>query len=152
MSRIRPYSTTLPKCMHCFKCDEYGHIVVDCPHQIPPSGTPAHHHRPEIPYQALYQIDFSPPSPGQVQTQQIKVTVHPHRYHSHSCHDSYRDIPGHIIETIDIIIGVLHRCPHSSTYHSCCDTHTSQIVFTQELINLLSGPEQIHDPFSIQTK
>ena len=29
----------------CFKCKEYGHIVVDCPHQIPPSGTPAHHHR-----------------------------------------------------------------------------------------------------------
>ena len=29
----------------CFKCEEYGYIVVDCPHQIPPSGTPAHHHR-----------------------------------------------------------------------------------------------------------
>ena len=31
--------------VHCFKCEEYGHIVVDCPHKIPPSGTPAHHHR-----------------------------------------------------------------------------------------------------------
>ena len=31
----------------CFECDEYGHIVVDCLHQIPPSGTPAHHHRPK---------------------------------------------------------------------------------------------------------
>ena len=35
---------------HCpdvcyFECDEYSHIVVDCPHRIPPSGTPAHHHR-----------------------------------------------------------------------------------------------------------
>ena len=29
----------------------------------------------EIPYQALNQIDFSPPSPGQVQTQPIKITV-----------------------------------------------------------------------------
>ena len=31
--------------VRCFECDEYGHIVVDCPHSIPPSGTPAHHHR-----------------------------------------------------------------------------------------------------------
>ena len=31
--------------VHCFKCNEYGYIVVDCPHRIPPSGTPAHHHR-----------------------------------------------------------------------------------------------------------
>ena len=28
-----------------FECDEYGHIVVNCLHRIPPSGTPAHHHR-----------------------------------------------------------------------------------------------------------
>ena len=31
--------------VQCFECDEYGHIVVDCPHRIPPSGTPACHHR-----------------------------------------------------------------------------------------------------------
>ena len=31
----------------CFKCDEYGHIVMDCQHGIPPSGTPACHHRPK---------------------------------------------------------------------------------------------------------
>ena len=31
--------------VRCFECDEYGHIVVDCPHRIPPSGTPAYHHR-----------------------------------------------------------------------------------------------------------
>ena len=35
---------------HCpdvffFECNEYRHIIVDCPHRIPPSGTPAHHHR-----------------------------------------------------------------------------------------------------------
>ena len=29
----------------CFKCNENGHIVADCTHRIPPSGTPAHHHR-----------------------------------------------------------------------------------------------------------
>ena len=29
----------------CFECGEYGHIVADCPDRIPPSGTPACHHR-----------------------------------------------------------------------------------------------------------
>ena len=32
--------------VRCYKCDEYGHIVMDCLHWIPPSGTPACHHRP----------------------------------------------------------------------------------------------------------
>ena len=31
-------------------------------------------------------------------------------------------IPGHIIETIDTIIGALHDSPHFSTYCSCHDT------------------------------
>ena len=31
--------------MRCYECDKYGHIVVDCPHKIPPSGTPATHHK-----------------------------------------------------------------------------------------------------------
>ena len=31
--------------VHCFKCNEYRHIIVDCLHRIPPSGTLAHHHR-----------------------------------------------------------------------------------------------------------
>ena len=25
----------------CFECDEYRHIVMDGPHKVPPSGTPA---------------------------------------------------------------------------------------------------------------
>ena len=33
--------------VQCFECDEYGYIVMDCPHRTPPSGTPAHHHRPK---------------------------------------------------------------------------------------------------------
>ena len=31
--------------VHYFECDEYGHIVVNCTHQISPSGTPAYHYR-----------------------------------------------------------------------------------------------------------
>ena len=31
-------------CPHirCYDCDNYGHVAVDCPDKIPPSGTPAH--------------------------------------------------------------------------------------------------------------
>ena len=27
----------------CYNCDIYGHVAMDCPDKIPPSGTPAHH-------------------------------------------------------------------------------------------------------------
>ena len=29
-----------------YECYEYGHIVMDCPHKIPPSGTPVTQHKP----------------------------------------------------------------------------------------------------------
>ena len=29
--------------MHCFECNEYGHIAADYPDRIPPSAIPAHH-------------------------------------------------------------------------------------------------------------
>ena len=32
--------------MKCYECDEYGHVGMDCPHKIPPSGIPVAHHKP----------------------------------------------------------------------------------------------------------
>ena len=34
-------------CAHIwyYECNAYGHIVMDCPYRIPPSGTPATHHK-----------------------------------------------------------------------------------------------------------
>ena len=29
--------------IHCYDCDNYGHVAMDCPDKIPPSGTPACH-------------------------------------------------------------------------------------------------------------
>ena len=29
----------------CHECKKHGHIVMDCPHKIPPSDTPAQHHK-----------------------------------------------------------------------------------------------------------
>ena len=95
--------------VHWFKCDEYGHIVVDCPHQIPPSGMPACHHRPNpipgtTPDQLLVTItrtdtDIVDQDHSPILTD-IAVTVA--MIHT-------EDIPGHIIETIDITTGVLHN-------------------------------------------
>ena len=31
--------------IRCHEYKEYGHIVMDCPYKIPPSGTPAQHHK-----------------------------------------------------------------------------------------------------------
>ena len=38
-------------CPHirCYESDKYGHIVMDYPHRIPSSGTPANHHQPKPP-------------------------------------------------------------------------------------------------------
>ena len=33
--------------IRCYECNEYGHIVMDCPHRIPPSGTLVTHHTPQ---------------------------------------------------------------------------------------------------------
>ena len=68
------------------------------------------------------------------------------------------DIPGHIIETIDITTEVLHNALTPvliipTIMVGMISTHsTLQIIFTQELINLLSGLEQITISFNIQTK
>ena len=34
-------------CPHimCYECNIYGHIIMDSPHRIPPSGTPVAHHK-----------------------------------------------------------------------------------------------------------
>ena len=31
--------------IRCYECDKFGLIIMDCPHRIPPSGTPATHHK-----------------------------------------------------------------------------------------------------------
>ena len=33
--------------IRCFKCNEYSHIIMDCPHRIPSLGTQAKHHQPK---------------------------------------------------------------------------------------------------------
>ena len=101
---------------------------------------------------ALHQFDFLPLSPGQVQTQQIKVTVpSPLIPHPTVTMIPKEVVPGHIIETIDIIIGVIHDALTPVLIVPTVPP-TLQNVFTQELITLLLGPQQVMIPFSKQTK
>ena len=93
--------------VHCSKCDEYGHIVVDCLYQIPPSGMPAYHHRlkshtghcTRLTFTTVTRTDTDRAGQGHrpIPTDiTVTVTMIP-----------TEAIPGHIIETIDITIGVL---------------------------------------------
>ena len=117
----------------CFECHEYGHIVVDCPHWIPPSGTPAHHHKqiatPGIAQGLLLDkitrtgtktADQGPsPIPADIIVTVIMAPT--------------EAIPDHIIETVDATIGALcnvmltsiamHRS--SSTYLKDCSRSQS---------------------------
>ena len=61
--RVMPHHHCLNVC--CFECDEYGHIAVNCPDRIPPSGTPACHKR-QSSHKASCHINFSIPL-GQAQ-------------------------------------------------------------------------------------
>ena len=92
----------------CFKCEEYGHIVVDCPHQIQPSDTPAHCHRHDS-------------KPGIVQDLLLDTITRTGTYtEDQGCSPIPTDmevtvimtpteaVPGHVIETVDATIGVLH--------------------------------------------
>ena len=76
----------------------------------------------EIPHQALHQMDFSPLSPGKIQTQQIKVTVP-------SPQISQSQLLWFLQKTFQVTswdIRHHHRstswCPHSSNYCSHHDT------------------------------
>ena len=74
----------------CFKCDEYGHIVMDCLHRIPPSGTPACHHRPKSHSSHHTKSTSCHHNKDRYRHSRARSQSHPCRYHSKSCHDSYR--------------------------------------------------------------
>ena len=108
----------------CFKFGEHGHIVMDCPYRISPSGTPAHHNRPKSCSSCHTRSTAYHHHKDRYRCSRSRSQSHSHRYHSKGHHDSYRgclmsqhrDNRWH------------HRsswwCPHSSTYthHSHCNT------------------------------
>ena len=74
----------------CFKCNEYSHIVMDCPDQIPPSDTPAHHHRKESNTRHHTRSPSKHCHQDRCRHSRSKSQSHPCRYQSHSHHNLHR--------------------------------------------------------------
>ena len=68
--------------VRCFKCDEYGHIVVDCLHRIPPTVTPACHHRSPSWNRLHNRLTSHHHHEVRYRCSRSRSQSHPHRYHS----------------------------------------------------------------------
>ena len=76
--------------VQCFECDEYGHIVMDCLHRIPPSGTPAHHHRSHSQDRHPNRSTSCHCHEDRYKHSRSRSQSHHQKYHSQSHHNSYR--------------------------------------------------------------
>ena len=106
MPRLRPHSTYCPNVCG-FKCKEYGHIVVDCPHWIPLSETPAHQHRQDSSTGHCTRSTFRHHHQDGYRHSRSSSQSHPHRYKVTAITTPTDAIPGHITETVDATIGTL---------------------------------------------
>ena len=75
--------------VHCLEYDEYGHIVVDCPHWITSSGTPACHDRPKSHTRHCTRLTSHHHHQDRYRHSRSRLQSHPPRYHSYSHHHSY---------------------------------------------------------------
>ena len=125
--------------VHCFDCDEYGYIVVDCLYWIPPSGTPAHHHRLNSHTRHCTRSTSHHCHQDRYRHNRSRLKSCSCRYDSHSHHAPYRgysrshhgDSRCHHTST--------PQCPYTSTYCSCCDiphcrlsSHRSSSTYSQD--------------------
>ena len=120
MSRVRSHHMSLPK-LHSFKCDEYGYIVKDCQYQMPPSGTPAHHHRQNSRTRHHTRSTSRCHHWDRYRHNRSMSQSQPHRYRSHSDYDSHRGCSRSHYR----LSGCHHRSTshhHHSTHCLCCNT------------------------------
>ena len=74
----------------CFECNGYRYIVVDCPHRIPPSGTPACHHRSLYQHRHHNSSTLHHHPTDRHRSSRFKSQSHHQIYHSQSCYKSFR--------------------------------------------------------------
>ena len=103
--------------VQCFRCDEYGHIVMDCPHRIPPSGTPAHCHRPQSCSNHHTRSNSCHHHEDRYRSSRSRSQSHPCRYHSKSHHNSYRGHSRSTTGITDTIAGVVHGTHTQTLIH-----------------------------------
>ena len=115
-------------CPHirCYECNEYGHIFMDCPCKIPPSRTPATHHKAHKGHHARWSARYHlenqerwNQSSSQSYYQRHCSWIHPdsHRGHSRSQHqDRYYHHRSSSWGSHSAHRGCSHR-PHHDTLH-----------------------------------
>ena len=125
-----------------FECDEYGHIAVDCPDRIPPSGTAAHHRR--------WHIRHCTRSTSRHHHQdrhkytRLKSQSHSHGYQSQVMIIHAEVIPDHITDTttealpdtvtpVPIVTAMTH---HTGNLH--------HIEAYQSTLEIIAGPDHMH--------
>ena len=100
----------------CFECDEYEHIVVDFPHRIPPSGTPACHHRSQSQHRHHNRSTSYHHHEDRYKHSRSRSQLHHQRYCSQSCHNSYRGHSRSYHRNNRRHHRSNSQCPHSNTY------------------------------------
>ena len=109
---------------HCtniryFDCNEYGHVAVDCPDRIPPSGTPACNKKHHCSIRHWTRLTSKHHHMDRHRFSRSRSHSCTYRYRSHSHNNSHRSCSRSN-----------HRCPQRSTschqysniYHYQCDT------------------------------
>ena len=76
--------------IRCFECDECSHIVTDCPHMNPPSGTPAKHHQSKLHKGQHARSSLRHCYEDRDKQRHSRSQLHYHRHCSSSHQDSYR--------------------------------------------------------------
>ena len=71
--------------VQCYNCEEFGHLTRDCPHKIPPLGTPCHHNMSHS--QSHYSHNYRDRS----QSQNYRHSHGRHFDHSWSHHQSHHN-------------------------------------------------------------
>ena len=97
---------------------------MDCPHRIPPSGTPEHHHRPKSHSSCHTRSTLCHYHKDRYRSSQSRSQSHPHRYNSKSHHNSYRGHSRSCNKDNSNTTGVVHNA------HTQPLTH---IIFTMTL-------------------
>ena len=154
MSRVRSHCMSLCPNMHCFECHKYGHIVVDCLHQIPPSGTPAYHHRQDSNNRHCTRSTSRHHHWDRYRHSRLRSQSQCHRYRSHSHHDSHRgcsrshhrDSRHHHRSTM--WCHFCHETPHRrSSSHRNSSTHsrdTADLDHTQHISQVRKFHTSLH--------
>ena len=134
----------------CFKCDEYSHIVVDCPHRIPPSGIPAHHHRSPSQHSHHKSSTSHHHPTDRHRSSRSRSQSHHQRYHSKIPIKPSEHILGHTTDTAGDITGVVHASSIPTLLHTFLTatplTREPPLIDTHQPIHEITADHTLSQP------